>query len=96
MTLSIVCCVEGVVRDEDGCDGTGSGLAVNEGTESGAAKDTRADAGHATTDAGQTESPSTAAEEEMKEVQDSSSGAASAETTQKSSRCEDFLRFPLS
>lgn len=85
--------VKGVVRDEDGCDGMGTGSAVNEGAESGAAEDTIAVADDARTDAGQTESPSPAAEEEMKEEQDTNSSTTSAKTTTKSSKCEDFTLF---
>ncbi|XP_034163407.2 probable C-mannosyltransferase DPY19L4 [Pangasianodon hypophthalmus] len=88
---------EGVVRDEVGCDGMGadSGSAVNEGVESGAADDTHvhADSDDARTDAGQTESPSPAAEEEKKEEQDSNSNTTSAKTTNKSSKSVMFQRL---
>lgn len=85
--------LEGVVRDEDGCDGMGTGSAVNEGAESGAAEDTIAVADDARTDAGQTESPSPAAEEEMKEEQDTNSSTTSAKTTMKSSKSVMFQRL---
>ncbi|XP_060771281.1 probable C-mannosyltransferase DPY19L4 isoform X2 [Neoarius graeffei] len=73
---------EGVLRDEEGCDGVGTdaGSAVNEGMESGA------DADDARTDADQTESPSPSAEEEKKDEQDSNSCTTSAKATKTSSK----------